>query len=415
MSWQANVATLPINLGEGDDPDAGEGDDENEYGDRWNNTGRPKWMMDADTETQYGDTIVAPLMKSMFHTINTGIVFLTSMEIIFFVAIAIGWLLIYQIDVVGDEIRMQNFAGAFGSITFAVALITNDLVRGAKLKSTARVRLYAGLLDEIDTLKRTLASVRLSVLHEGKRTWKRDTGADDVKAETARVALSHLRELSILLFMMTKYSYQLFQPFDPYPDYQEFIDHDVYVEFDELLRAPIGAKMRSETVTDIFKNAILYMQTHLAHLLTTGVIQDAMYTQVNANIKSISDEVATITRARRIYTPTIFVNLEYFILGFYLLVLIPLEVYSNTENWMILIYPAVLVIYLSEILYGFWLGDPLMRHARFQGAEVLAWRHKLYREINSLLFHDVYIKMLDRINHADDEGVTEAEKLAGRV
>jgi hypothetical protein len=111
-------------------------------------------------------------------------------------------------------------------------------------------------------------------------------------------------------------------------------------------------------------------------------------------LEDIAQEIHDITVAQRISTPAIFDNLNYFVLGFYLLVLVPLQIYSNVESWIVLIYPAVLVIYVGPIIYGFWLGDPLMRYPRFEGPTVLAWRHKLYIKIKTLLFDELYTDIM---------------------
>jgi hypothetical protein len=75
-------------------------------------------------------------------------------------------------------------------------------------------------------------------------------------------------------------------------------------------------------------------------------------------------------------------------MGIYLFVFIPLAMYSSVQTWILLLYPATVSIYLGNIVYSKWLGDPLDRNPKFEGPEILLWRTQLYRKIRVLLLND---------------------------
>lgn len=361
------------------------------------------WVYDVNTQRKkFGGRTIIPFIKLISEYVNNGIFYVTATTMVFFGFAAIVWQLIYSISAVSKELRLQDFSGAFRPITFNIAFIQSKLTDLAKDKSTSRVKLYADLLNELDNLKRTLACIRISIDQEpfGKRYSRPGTKeTEQGTLETNKLARKHIREISILLFILTKYSYQLFQPHDPVNDWEDFMDADTFYKYDELLRKPIGARFRSETTNDIFKNAVLFMDFSASHMLHQGVIPNAMFKRISDDIYKINNEVNEVNKAQRIFTPQVFNFVEYFILGFYLLILTPLEVYSNTEDWLLLIYPTILALYVLPILFGDWLKDPFAKNPRYDGPEVLAWRNKLYREINILLLSDRIPLCDDRASH----------------
>lgn len=365
--------------------------------------GVSSWMDEVDEEIQARDKYLLPLVEGMFQAVHNGIIFVTSMAIIIFTAIGVMWFLIYDIDIVHEQVISQDFSNAFGPITFIIALITNSLIQEAKSKSTARTRMYADLIYHIEILIRKLAGMRLAIIHEGRdREWRRNPSeyVGTSAPENAKTVEKHIKDLSMYLFIMAKHSYTLFQPHDPHIDHLQYVDEKKLDTYENVVETPIGAKLKYESETSIFDNTVLYMETHLIHLNQSGVIPNSLYTSIVNVLDSISKQVNGITMAQRIATPKIFDQLYIAALGFYLLILVPLQIYSGSEAWIVLIYPVVLIFYVGPILYGFWLGDPLMRYPRFEGPQVLAWRIKLYAEIKSLLFEDVYLDIVERVAHS---------------
>jgi hypothetical protein len=378
----------------------------------------PKWMEDVDEDAYSRDTLFLPFMQGLFESVQNGIFFVTSMAIVMFLAIGVGWFLVYQIDSVKEQIITKDFSNAFGPITFIIALISNELIRQARAKTTSRTTMYGDLVSNLEILIRKFAGMRLAIIHEGPdREWRRNpteyTGSS--APENAQIVHKQLDDLFMYLFIMARHSYTLFQSHDPYADYLDFVDANKYAKFENVVRTPIGAQLKYETETSIFKNAILYMETHLIHLNHSGVIPSSIYLSTVEVLNSISNQVGGIVMSQRIAVPKIFDQLYYVALGFWLLILVPLQVYTSVQGWIIMIYPLILIIYLGPIIYGFWLGDPFMRYPRFDGgANVLSWRHKLYAEIQSLLFEDVYLDIVDRVSHSKHPETVLMEELRRR-
>ena len=347
-------------------------------------------------------------MNELLIAVDNGTIFLICITILVFGVIGIGWLVVYNINVVSTEIESRDFADAFGSIVFVIGLITNTLIMEAKATSTARPRMYDALLYSLTNMARKLSGVRVAVSHQGGgHEWRRNAeGGDSYTHETLPKVNQHIHDMAMYIFVMTRYSFIVFQPADPHRDYLEYVSAEEYNKYEDILSQTVGARFKSESATNIFANAILHIETQLMHMHHNGVIPSGTYTNMSAVLDDISNKVHDITVSMRIATPRIFDQLSYAVLFFYLVILLPLQVYSNVNWWMILVYPIALFIYVSNILFGAWMGDPLMTHPRYAGGEVVAWRHQLYAFIRELLLRDDQKNIYGSVIHRLDTNPT---------
>jgi len=350
------------------------------------------WFQSADDPDNAGDTFIYPIMNEVMQAVDNGIIFVSSMVLLIFICLGVGWYVIYNIDAVNDEIVTRDFVDAFQSVTFIISLVANTLILEARIKSTARPRMYDALLHALHCMTRKMTGIRLSIVHEAEgREWRRANGAVEVTAETATEVKQHMHDIGMYMFVMTRYSYIVFQPRDPHADYLQFVSKEDYGKYEDILSQTIGARFKQEATTNIFSNAILFIEAQLMHMHHTGVIPSGTYTNLATVLDDIASKVHDINVSMRIATPRIFDQTSYAVLFIYLVILLPLQVYSNVSWWMMGIYPLALFIYVSNILFGEWMGDPFIAHPRFAGAEVIAWRHQLYAVIHELLLRDIKV------------------------
>jgi hypothetical protein len=329
-------------------------------------------------------------MGELMLLVDNGIIFVAFMLLLLCTCLGIGLYAIYNIGPVQTEITSRDFADAFQSVMFIVGLIANALYTEARTKSTARPRMYDAFLDSLQRMTRKMAGIRMTIEHmPNGRDWRRGGKTIDAVATDTPDARLQIRTIAMYIYVMARYSYKVFQPNDPHKDYLDYIDEAEYIRSEDVLRQTIGASFKQEQTTNIFSNAILFIETELMHMLRDGIIHSGVYTNLATILDDITDKVHDINASMRIATPRICDQSSYAILFIYLVVLTPLQIYSNVSWWMMVVYPLVLFIYMSNILFGEWMGDPFISHPRFAGTEVVAWRHQLYAVIHDLLLRDI--------------------------
>lgn len=377
---------------------------------------REDWYNGADDPDNTGDSYIYPVMIEIMRSIENGIVMLVSMLLIILTVIAIGWLSVYNINAVSAEIVSRDFADAFGSIIFVVSLITNTMINDARARSTARPRMYDALLDSIMRMTRTMNGIRQSVLHTGEgHEWNTKGKGQSTVPETTSSVNQHLHDIAMYMFVMARYSYIVFQPYDPHHDYEKYVSKAEYDKYENILTSTVGETFKNEDVTNVFSNALLLIKEHVIQLHVDRVIPTGIYNDFVVDLRVITDCVHDINVSMRIATPRIFDHLSKAILFFYLIVLLPLQVYSNVSWWMVLVYPLALFIYLSNIIFGEWMGDPLMTHPRFGGGEVLAWRRQMYAVIHQLLLREIHLDPARAALHALEQTALQRSRVRGNA
>lgn len=334
-------------------------------------------------DRSWGDTWIGSFVLGFLGATDDGVFNVISMYLALYLAVAIMWMMFLQIESVNDQIRKQDFTGAFSPITFIIAFITRDMIANSTNSTTVTSKLYVTLLHQIRDLAGLVSGTKVSIIATPPGKYFAKLGDTPEAEETKQNALGHVENIRQMLMVLARWSYRLFTTVDEVDDHKayDFQKYEVLSEF-----AYGQYRMPGDDASLIMHGCLLLLTREIQHMNERDILSTGVFLRAHELITKIGDTVQDIWTNQNIRPPAIFAQVFDAILKFYLYVMVPLQVNSTTNRfWLILIYPLVVLIYTVPVILGDWLRSPFSPYSRWKGPPLQAYRNILYRRIEYLL------------------------------
>lgn len=342
-----------------------------------------KYIRQTLMDRKWGDSWIGNFALGFLGATDDGVFYVIFLYLTLYLLIAIGWVLLLEVDVIRDEIMTENFTGAFQPVTFVIAFITRDLVADATNKMIGAAKLYVEMQQQIRHLAIIMGGVRKSILASPPDKMYAKLGDLKNNEETKENAMRHIDDIRGYLMVMALNSYRLFNSADEAMDYKQFeFDH-----YENIAEHALGAaRLYGRDSTLIMNGCITLITDEIEHMNERSIISSGICTVSHNILSNLLNTNSQIWISQHIAPPPIFDQLYDLILKFYLFIMVPLQILSAINRfWTILVYPLVIIIYTAPVVLGDWLRSPFNPNARWEGPPLLAYRNLLYRHIEHRL------------------------------
>ncbi len=166
-------------------------------------------------------TLGKPIV-SFLSQMDDGLIFVLIFYLIVWIFVATVWFLICRIDGVLDELKTQNFTGAFYPITFFIALIAGNNLRKAVAESTSASKKYRKLLTAIEWTSYTIFTIYQNTFgvdmgHDGSLRFRDQVEwnvSEEVQRQRRIDAESHRKYIKNYLLTLAYHLYATFGDHD---------------------------------------------------------------------------------------------------------------------------------------------------------------------------------------------------------
>lgn len=331
----------------------------------------------------WGETWIGSFVLGFLGATDDGVFNVISMYLALYLVISIMWMMFLQIESVAEQIRKQDFTGAFSPITFIIAFITRDMIANSTSSTTNSSKLYVTLLHQIRDLAGLVSGTKVSIIATPPGKYFAKLGDTPEMEETKRNALGHVENIRQMLMVLARWSYRLFTSVDEVDDHKPYN----FQKYEYLAEFAFGQfRMPGDDASLIMDGCLLLLTREMQHMNERDILSTGVFIRAHELITKIGDTVQDIWTSQNIRPPAIFEQVYDAILKFYLYIMVPLQVIGSTNRfWQILIYPVAILIYTVPIILGDWLRSPFSPNSRWKGPPLQAYRNLLYRRIEFLL------------------------------
>lgn len=331
----------------------------------------------------------AKLIEDIFSATSGGVFFIMFVYLIIYLLISFFWTLLLSIDGVEMSITGRNFGEAFSPLNFIVALIARDWIDGSWRKIIDGVRLYRKMYAAQQKFHNDIHSVFRSQFIELQKLFRTGVEIDpDLGAQWVAIALESIQLAATTQQLLALYSLRVFLKSDDELDYSEYgLTEDELAWARQLPLASYG--VRSDTPSAIV-SALLRTLGDTVQGISSKFerplpsINQAQMRILTGSLDNLNRTAEEVESSRQITEPGLFRKAYVVIIGVYLLVLVPVIIFSSVDIYTVLVGPVVLFLYTLLLLLRGYVGSPFDDDPRWIGPDFYGWRTSLYASI----YHD---------------------------
>lgn len=139
-------------------------------------------------------------------------------------------------------------------------------------------------------------------------------------------------------------------------------------------------------------NKLVFLPTFMGFLLddwmneltiakNQGLLEPTDIASLEQAAQTLRDRLDEFDSVRQIRAPDIFNNLLRMVMYFYVLFILPVSMYDDVDQLMIVSYTIVFFLVFGPIFIRWWLGDPFDKRPRYAGMAFQNWRAVDYAEV----------------------------------
>ena len=338
------------------------------------------------------------------------------------------WTIILSIPEVREIITDRRISDSFDTLKYIVAIITTSAVLLAAKKIVEPVRMYGRLNRSIqefslivgaiikstdfriredrayfDSVKQRLGHFyherqarrrqdeTSSTPHNHRREYSHGRAsrrrrayekAEDSLEESLRVrsVLERMKSrMKTLLYLLNLYSYRLFSGNDSASEIHN------YLNVQERLQLIRQSGSDRHNADGIVTWCVSQLRELVYSMAGESVADDVVLHALSDELTNITAIVQKIWLGKHIREPNLFNGIYTTVLVVYLLIVVPISIYSDADVLAVFIIPIVLFLYVSPPVYSWWIGTAFDKYPRWTGAKMLEWRSDNYRIIRRTL------------------------------
>lgn len=330
------------------------------------------------------------VVENLFSAIAGGLVWISVVVVFAYFLVSSFWVGIFSISSVEQAITSRNLGEAFAALSFVIAFITsNQITRRIKVITTP-IRLYREMVMAIQRLHEDFHAVyRSQVLDFQKKVRLREGQLDEQFVHDMKVWLDLVgdtfRSTATVIQLLNLWALRIFLQVDNVLDYTDFGITELEIHRSiELPKKSYG--MLGNDPIDIsialirkIKQAIQGASTGLSD--NTPKPTNAQTNLLQTSLNNLEERVVNVRVNHDVRIPTILNTAENVVLAIFLVVLIPIVIYSAIDIFTLIICPIVLFLYSMTLIFSWYIGSAFEEEPRWIGPDFFKWRRDLYRSI----------------------------------
>jgi hypothetical protein len=339
----------------------------------------------------------ASMVDNLMSAASGGLIWILVVLFFIFFLVCSFWVAVLSIPSVKSTLEDKSVSASLATLGFVVAIITSDAISRRERAILMPLRRYNRLVISIRSLHQNIYSVFRSKMIQfdriifdmgSKRGGQRFNDQLKILYQWLALASSTLSTTSTYLQLMAVWSLRVFLKIDPILDYEDFgitqreLDYSINLPFEEY------GYVKKDPVT--IMSALLRRQKEqiqaTTEKLTKGVpsVNESQSNLLQNGLESVGLIFHEIEVARNVSQPRIFAASKNFVLIFFLLVIIPIDIFSSVDVLTLIIGPLVLFLFSMMLIVLWYIGSAFSPYPRWEGPRFYEWRRDLYASI----YHD---------------------------
>ncbi len=284
--------------------------------------------------------IFSGLIQKMVRYDNSGIIEMNIVSFIFFLVYGLFWIGIFDRTSIGQYLQERNISAAFSIMDIVVAFVYKDQLMGAVEAFVSMPLKFVNILLSINNISETMSGY-LSVTATGK--------CDQCVNEIQQF-FEILRAINyITLHLYLKGKDKIRAP------YSDRIANVIYLYSDDYTSPAAQLKL-------LIKEA----KRSVKFFALRGYLSDPDEINVNTKFDELSAKLDVSLQSTSVVAPPELKDQLNVAMGFYILLIIPLNMYSLVNTLTPLMLPIIMYMFIGSIITKWWIGDPFDPNPRTQ-------------------------------------------------
>jgi predicted membrane chloride channel (bestrophin family) len=294
----------------------------------------PRLEDDDDQPSMIGGDII----RSFIEYDKIGIVPITIIIFTAFFIMGYIWTVFFDRTDIGAYIQERNISGAFSIMDLVIAFVYRDQLASAVQDYVATPTRYVKMVLELDNIGQYTAQF-VSIVSTGE--------CQDCREEVYECFQWMIAYNYFALQLFLKEKERTIAP------YSAGIE-DVIARYSKDPRDP-ASNMK-----------VCSMELHrcIGILHRKGYIQGVEAKSIYDKCGDLQDVLNSVEQGKMVTSPAILYNQLLLAVGIYILIIIPIQMYSLINNLTPLMLPVIMYLFTGAIYYRWYLGDPFDENPR---------------------------------------------------
>jgi len=295
--------------------------------------------------------------NTLLQYVTTGIVIMLVLAFIFFMIVGFGWVFFYENTAIGDYVSPLAVSSAFDVMNFIVALLIPKLFLEMMTRYSANPKAY------IDILAHIIDTHYIIAVHVAN-SYTTLMSCPKCKANVLKLFHTCRTFNYLLLHLFRNSTEVLVRPYDK--QFKTNMEH--------YAKDPLSQLQ--------FTIAEIYLYTDA--LKENKLIDSHAENEIGASVEMLRLALNQTYKAHFYEDPPIFNYIIYAIMGFFVLCVVPLQLYAHGKWLTILGYPIVSSFFLGIPFISWWLGDAFSTHSRNTAFDSIKIRDEVETRMNEV-------------------------------
>lgn len=282
----------------------------------------------------------ASLLKKLQQYDAIALFEITGAMLFFFFIWGLMWMAIFDRTSIGAYIQARNISAAFSVLDLIIAFVFRDQLTSAVQDFIATPMKYIAIVLAVKNIANESASFFSTTVDKNCKICMSQTN----RFFELIIALNYTA-----LHLYLREPERVARPFGKQLDGtgDNFIEEKVKIFADDY-RMPISQ-------LELMIRELLRLISYFSRI---GMVNPQEETVLYNQFRQLEEKLNIVQEGTMVSTPTLLYNQLLISVGVYILVIIPIQMYSLINTMTPLMLPVIMYLFLGAIVYKWWLGDP---------------------------------------------------------